>query len=47
LNDCRRECIIALTSICREFGIGDNEIITKIMERFAVTKEEATDKVIV
>ena len=41
-----KEGIRALISLCREFGIGDNEIITKIMERFAITKEEATDMVV-
>ena len=45
-NEGRKEGIVALISICREFGIGDNEIITKIMEKFAITEEEATDMLV-
>ena len=45
-NEGRKEGIVALISICREFGIGDNEIITNIMEKFAITEEEATDMLV-
>jgi SHS2 domain-containing protein len=43
----RQEGIAALISICREFGVGDKEIINRLMEKFSLSKEEATDKVIV
>ena len=39
----RNEGIVALISICREFGIEDNDIIAKVTERFSITKEEAME----
>ena len=38
--------IIGFITACREFDKKDTEIVKLIMERFSITKEEATDMVI-
>ena len=37
--------INALISTCRELGVSNEEIIAKIMEKFSLTEDEATEKV--
>ena len=37
--------INALISTCRELGVSNEEIIAKLMEKFSLTEDEATEKV--
>ena len=47
IQEGRQEGIAALISICREFGVGDDEIINRLMEKFSLSKEAARGKVVV